>query len=643
MPSKPCSFVPKRGNTLRVLNIARISGLNQDERSNSDQDAYCRRHLEGEYSGPAEFTVIKGQGSGEYLDRRELLKAEELIQSGNFDLVICEDIGRIMRRMHAYLFCEMCEDNDTRLIAINDHIDTSRDDWRLNAFFASFKHEMSNKDTSSRIRRTLRNRFDQYGGSLSTYMIYGIIRPPGAKSDADLRKDPDATPIYDEWFRRLENGAFFTEVADWLNSKNVPTGPDCKKKYWTGKSVRVTTRNTLLKGERRRGKTTTRRINKTGRRKAVPGRPEDLQVRMCPHLAHIDPGRYDRLILILQQRFANRREKGERTKANKNSLPRKRTDFPGQHLRCGICSRKLYWGANGTENGMACSGLENYRCWNGFTVDGSLAAERIASAVFNEIQLLPDFEPAFLAQLTLKLAASSNSQKMLIDRSEAQLRSLASDIRNITDALARVGYSEALADKLGALEKEKAEIELSLRIEKLNTKRQLVIPSMAELKKMALEANATLTKGSPEFARLMLRLIPEMKAYPYRLLDGNSFGTRIHMAFDLSAFIQEDCHAEDTIRHELIVDLCKPPPREILRPQIMALLKDGLSRQEVCNRLGCNECMVDRAKKMQRIMDQLSVTDPYVILTEPPAEYGTLKRHLHPRYRFQPLDDSSAA
>ena len=51
--------------------------------------------------------------------------------------------------------------------------------------------------------------------------IPGHIKPKGAKTDADMYKDPEWEPIYDEWFNRLENGEGFSDVGDWLNSIGV--------------------------------------------------------------------------------------------------------------------------------------------------------------------------------------------------------------------------------------------------------------------------------------------------------------------------------------------------------------------------------------------------------------------------------------
>jgi len=67
--------------------------------------------------------------------------------------------------------------------------------------FAAMRHEAYNKDTAKRIRRTLRNRFNQ-GGVIQTH-IYGYIKPSGIQHDSELQKDPAAEPIYEHWFQIL--------------------------------------------------------------------------------------------------------------------------------------------------------------------------------------------------------------------------------------------------------------------------------------------------------------------------------------------------------------------------------------------------------------------------------------------------------
>ena len=282
-------LVAKDDKTLRVLLICRVSDPGpekQDERSLDDQEVMHREWLKSNTDLPIHFEVIAGDGSGERLDRNETAQAESKIATGEFDLVLCEDLGRIFRRMHAYLFCEAAEDANTRVIAINDHVDTAKDDWRMSAFFAAMRHEMYNADTRKRIRRTLRNRFSQ-GGAFQCE-IYGYVKPRGAKSDQDVSKDPAAESIYDKWFSSLEDGASYSEVADWLKELGVPTGPYSRSAKWTGRMVKRVTFNPIIKGVRERNRRKSRRINKTGRRRSVIAPPEDLLLRDVPHLAFIE-------------------------------------------------------------------------------------------------------------------------------------------------------------------------------------------------------------------------------------------------------------------------------------------------------------------------------------------------------------------
>ena len=260
-------LIPKRGSKLIVLVITRISTTKQDVRSLADQLQKCKEYLKLHCKPEIDYKVISSQGSGEHLDRKELLEAEDMVASGNLDLVIVEDLGRICRRHHALAFCELCLDSDCRLIAINDRVDTAGEGWQDSAFISSWHHERSNRDTSNRIRRSLRSRFEK--GEVFQCEIFGYIKPPNAKNDGDVSKDPAAEPIYDHWFQLLEDGANYAEVSDWLNEKNVPTGPYARQKHWDSKMVSRITRNPILKGVRVRNRMITKRVNKTGRHKAV--------------------------------------------------------------------------------------------------------------------------------------------------------------------------------------------------------------------------------------------------------------------------------------------------------------------------------------------------------------------------------------
>src|SRR4051812_18522039 len=189
-------LTPRNGVTLRVLAVCRISGPNQDAKSLGDQEAFLRRYVADHYDGPTDREVFATRGSGELLDRHELSEIEDRIEAGRCDLLITEDLGRIARRNRAFGICEEAQDSGTPLIALNDHVDTGREDWQTTATFATLRHEQYNKDTSKRIRRSLRNRFSSQG--LIQTVPYGYIKPAGVKTDDGVAKDPAAGPIIEE-------------------------------------------------------------------------------------------------------------------------------------------------------------------------------------------------------------------------------------------------------------------------------------------------------------------------------------------------------------------------------------------------------------------------------------------------------------
>jgi len=630
-------LVARSGHTLHVLAICRISTVNQDHRSLADQEASYRAWLDAHTDIPYEMEVVASQGSGEQLDRADYLRAIELVNSGQFDLVISEDLGRICRRVHAYIFCETCEDADTRLIAINDHVDTGRDDWRLSSFFAVMRHESYNRDTAQRIRRSHRNRFMQ--GGVFQHLIYGYIKPHANANDADVTKDPVAERVYEEWFRKLEDGASFAEVADWLNDRGIPTGPASTATRWTGPYVGRVTRNPILKGVRVRNRVMAKRVNSTGRRKAVKAPPEELLERECPHLAFIEPERYDRVIRMLDERNAKYRRGRKSGHDSRLGQPKKRTRWPGQHVQCGICGRLFVYGGHGQTNRLMCSGAREHKCWNGVTIDGPFAARAGSSAVFDAIANLPDCEPELMRLVEEEAAQFDATNRGQLDEINRKLLQLDRPIGNVVAAIREMGGNSSLSDELSRLEDEKRQ--LLLQRDKVDQQpKPIALPPIHELRRLAHDSVAELAIESPEFGRAMQRLIPRLEVFPYRLIDGGHVELRARIDVDLASFVPaaELCPSvHNAVRTTLWVDLFKPPQREKHRPEVVQLIAAGHSFKQASQRLGITSTAAQRAGKLQRLMDARGIADPFQPVHEPPRDYTKLSRHRHSRYQFAPL------
>jgi DNA invertase Pin-like site-specific DNA recombinase len=630
-------LAPRRPGPLIVLGIARISTDHQDQLSLADQEALYRRWLDRHAPGGYALTMIAGRGSGELLDRAEVEQAVRSVETGRFDLVLCEDLGRAMRRVHAILFCELCEDTGTRLIAILDQLDTARPDWRILAGFASMRHEMYNRDTAERIRRSLRHRFER-GGVVQT-LPYGYVKPPDAKSDADVSKDPAAEPVYAEVFRRLEDGATYAEVADWLNGEGVPTGEWARNEGWDGRMVSRVVHNPILKGVRRRNERTSKRVNKTGRRKSVKAPPADRVYRVVPHLAFVDAARYDRLIAKLAERNgACARGRAAGAADGRAGVPKKRTVWPGQHAACGVCGRLMYWGGHGQKGRMMCSGARDYACWNAATCDGSEAGRRLAAAVLAAVENLPGFDADFLARVRAAAAARQTARAEELRRLDREAAEADKELNNLLDAVAQMGGSAALRGRLAAAEARAAKLAAE-RADRLARPDDVPdLPPVEERKAMARAAVGRLAFDDPEFGRLMKQIVPRVVLLPHRARDDGPVVLRAVLTVNVAPLLgPAGGVVGDQLACEVTADLFDPPQRVACRERVVALRAGGATERAAAGALGLTVTAAQRAMALDRAMRAAGTADPYAPLTAPPEGDGKVRRHRHARYQFRPL------
>lgn len=642
-------FTPRNGSTLMVLSIARISTINQDRQSLADQQALHQQWLAERYSGPTHFDAVATQGSGEWLDRKEVFDIQNKVASRRYDLVILEDLARYMRDYDAVGLCRQCCDHETRLVAINDFLDTAYENWEDGAIFASMRHKKYNEDTSRRIKRSANERFLRNGQGFQ-FAIYGYIKPPDCRSDADVRKDPAAGPIYDEWFRKLEAGASYAEVADWLHAMGVPLGQYCKSTRWTGKMVGRITENTILKGLRFRNRHHSVKHLGSGRRKSRKASPEMLKTRDCPHLAHIDPDRYDRVITMLKLRNAQYRRK---PLANGNDpllhRPRKRSAWPGQHCHCGICGRMLVYGAHGQNHHLVCSGAADYKCWNAITFDGCLGRRQLTAAIIQAIESLPEFDGHFRHQVEEALKQRHGDYCAQFNAIETKLQKIERQIDNVVQFIANGSGSTALSTKLIELEAEKKAAQFQrndLQRSKNEKRRQFL--SIEQIKAAMHQALNDLPHDGPDFARLMKSLINRIVVRPYHMIDGSRPVLRAKFLLNLSplaAIPSELSIADHILCQELEVDLFESPQREMIRRPLLELLKTSpdrnLKRLAAGLPVKVTTTAVQRSLTLIRLMDERGLTDPYEPITDPDRA-SHLSRHRHARYCFEPLQEQPA-
>lgn len=625
---------PKIGSRYRVLAVCRISTEHQNELSLDDQLALYKGWLDRELPGPYTLEKISSRGSGEVLDREELLELSEKIESGEYDLVIAEDLGRIVRRIHAMVICESAVDTNTRVVAINDHVDTAVEGWQQSALFATFRHESYNADTSRRIRRSLRNRFLN-GGVVGT-LPAGYVKPKAGATDLECSKDADAEPVFDEWFTRLESGQSFAEIAEWLNSIEFPTGPGADQKTWNGTLVGQTTFNPLLKGLRVRNDRVSIRVNRTGRHRSVAAPPEMRLTREVPHLAFIEPACYDRVVNRVRHRNDKYRA-GIAMASDRRS--RTNSQWPAQHVRCGICGRRYVRGGHGRKDRMMCDGARRYQCWNAMTVSAPQLAQTVCDELRHRVEQLPDFDDEWIRRLHEQARQLTLRQDQELSRLQRDRGRISREVENLAGVIADGLQSQAVIARLRESEGRLADLDAAISQIHSRPEARIEIPSADELRRIAADTFRDLSIESREFGRIMRDLIDDFFVLPYRLVDGGHIEPRCVFTVRLGSLNGIHAPADaPCMQLNCMVDLTKQPQRAEHRQHVVELRRGGMSERDIARSLGITTTAAQRAAKLQRDMDSLGITDPWRPVQSHTEAADYFKRISHPRHEFKPLE-----
>jgi hypothetical protein len=127
--------------------------------------------------------------------------------------------------------------------------------------------------------------------------------------------------------------------------------------------------------------------------------------------------------------------------------------------------------------------------------------------------------------------------------------------------------------------------------------------------------------------------------YSVRLCDGGHPKTRAKVKLDLGGSIediQDVPELQALLTREFTLDLFEPPQRERIREQAVTLAAQGLTERRIVQSLPekVTQPAVQHALALDRKLKELCLASPYVVLLEPPDDYGRLRRHKHARFKF---------
>ncbi len=287
-----------------------------------------------------------------------------------------------------------------------------------------------------------------------------------------------------------------------------------------------------------------------------------------------------------------------------------------------------------------CSGARDYCCWNGISFDGEDAARRLSGAILVEIESLPEFEVTFRKLVSKKAEAKLSSRNGELKQATRELAKVRRQIERVNDAILDVKGSRTLGKTLAELEaKEDRLLERQAFLQR-QPDQTVSLPSINDLK-AEIRQVLELLPSNAEFGKRIRELVPKLQVYPYRLCDGGAIVLRAKLVLNLVSLVPDALRVEElntVLRRKLTVDLFEPPQRERFRERVVALRASGLTERQVAAKLRITSTAAQRAAALQRMMDEQGLTDPYMLVKEPPADFKRLRRHLHRRYRFEPLE-----
>ena len=635
-------IVPRNGHTLVVVIVARISGCaSQTDLSLEDQIDHAKEIVADLYDGPVEYREIATKGKGERLDRPELAEIEEMVRTREVDLLIIEDLGRMVRGVEAVRLCGIAVDHGTRVICDHDCIDTLEQSWEEDAISARRDHVGHNSHTSKRLKKKLMNRFKKFGGAVAL-PIAGYIKPDGAKTYDDWQTDPSAKPIVQEGLRRLLITLNCSEIAEWFDDVRFSTGKYRRcRKTWDGSMVRAFYANSLLMGRPARGNRHSVKHHESGRRVMVPN-PNGPVYYECPHLALISPEEFDEINARLDEKNKGRGRKKSNGKSPRWHVPYKRTRFPGQHARCWYCGRHYVWGGNGITKNLMCRGPRAWRCWNSIGIEGQLVSNRLMEIITQELYKLDGFDAQFreLVEAAHKNRSGGglDDQKQLV-RDELALQR---EQENLLSVILQCGVHPMLQQKMSELEVSERELAQRRSRIAMSARRELKLPqSVDELRGSLEQQFERLACDSFEFSDFMRQLVPDCFVHLVRRFDGGHPLPRAKVTINLAGCVPDASRVPGlvaSLSREVTLNLFEPTQCERIREEAVRWKSEGRSHREIACRIAeqPTTTAVSNALILDRRMKELGLGSPYVLLLDPPDDYRKLRRHKNSKYCFEP-------
>ncbi len=450
---------------------ARYSSENQRRESITDQISACRRLAREQSLAIAEDHIYTDEAqSGARADRPGLAALLAAAPSGEFDVLLVDDLSRLARDNHLMLsiIAELSSE-EIRVISVADGLDSNDEESTLAIQVRGIFNELQLRDLK---KKTLRGQMGQKErGFFVGERTFGYRSVPVGEMRVDkkgrprpdgyrMEIDPKEAAVVLRIFSAYADGHAMTSIVRELNEENVP-GRIRSSKGWSPATVSRILDNEKYAGRWIWNRTGTRRDPRTGRRRSYVKPESEWLVSEDDGLRIVPQDLWDK---VRQRRSEMRRTwpggKGKRGFSHEQGSRQKHfpTHLLAGSMVCGSCGASIGQVSGKSGGYYGCIAATKGACDNKTLVRRTLAERVILEAVTEAISD-PDHIQYAINRVEGEVAKLRSDLPDTLKLKEAELAAEQRRLANFVDFVGEGRGSQGLA---------KALVETERRVETLS-------------------------------------------------------------------------------------------------------------------------------------------------------------------------------
>jgi site-specific DNA recombinase len=538
---------------LPVAIYARYSTDRQDARSIDDQVRRCRVHATNhDYRVVAEYS--DAGISGAHLDRaamQKLLAATRAKGDAPFRAVLVDDLSRLSRDLGntwQIVFHDLAAAN-VKVVDVTTGMASDGAGARLTFGAMALVNDTFLQLVRAETHRGLEGRAlsgFSTGGRCYGYTAVQEDNPPDPEHPRRrLVVDPDQAAVVLRVFRLFADGFALKKIAATLNDEGLTAPNDGGRGNKNGHGWGHTTIRAMLRNERYQGRVTWNQSKHV----RVPGRKSRRRV-MRPESEWITTA-YPELMIVPKALWDEAQARFRRVHATARGRPAgtgRNARLVSGLLRCGVCGGSMSITSTKKKAGVSYArfGCTTHAsrgaaiCPNALSVSEKRASRVLLHALRDKLDR-PELIERFVAVFRQRSNALRSANPAATDELDRRVRDCERRVANLTESLAKLGWSDALASKLRDEETQLCRLKAErTAVSKKTPARILPHPTAIAgyLKNLFTLLETEPVRGREILARFVAPIVmtPEIEPSPRGLANGEGLGRRYRAtgAFNLS-------------------------------------------------------------------------------------------------------------